>query len=94
MHSRRNSLLAGVTQLADCPLSNSPFEPGIFHGTIASFKGLEADVLILADIDPNDERCNRNARYVAASRAKLRLYVYATGDWMASDTPMDGSGER
>ena len=48
----------------------------ILHTTISAFKGLESDVLILADIDPEDSRCDRNARYVAASRAKSRLYVF------------------
>ena len=81
-HSRANSLLAGITALAGQPLTTNPFEAGIFHGSISSYKGLETDVLILADIDPKDIRCNRKARYVAASRAKLRLFVFARGDWM------------
>jgi hypothetical protein len=85
-HSRSNSLLSGVSELAGQPLTGSPFEPGIFHGTISSYKGLESDVLVLADIDPNDPLCNRKARYVAASRAKLRLFVFARGDWMQPHT--------
>jgi hypothetical protein len=35
----------------------------------------------LADIDPDDPRCDLNARYVAASRARLRLFVFAKGNW-------------
>ena len=82
-HSRANSVLADRETLGDVALTTSPFEDGIFHGSISSYKGLEADVLILADIDPADPRCNRKARYVASSRAKLRLYVFTKGDWLA-----------
>ena len=82
-HSRPNSLLAGVETLAGQPLTHNPYEEGVFHGTIGAYKGLESDVLILADIDPRDERCSRNARYVAASRACQLLYVFAKGDWLA-----------
>lgn len=54
----------------------------LLHTTIPTFKGLESDVMILADIDPRDERCSLNARYVAASRARLVLHVWAKGNWM------------
>ena len=37
----------------------------------------------VTDIDPTDPRCNLNARYVAASRARHRLYVFAKGDWLS-----------
>lgn len=58
----------------------------MLHTTIGKFKGLEADVVILADIDPDDVRCNLSARYVAASRARHRLYVFQHGDWLAGST--------
>lgn len=35
-----------------------------------------SDVIILVDIDSADARCNRNALYVATSRAKHRLFVF------------------
>lgn len=38
--------------------------------------------LAATDIDPEDPRCDRNARYVAASRAKHRLFVFEKGDWL------------
>ncbi len=52
-------------------------QPGSVRvGTIQGFKGLEADVVILAGID---ERCQRHPAtlYVGASRARAMLYVLA-----------------
>lgn len=48
-------------------------------GTIQSFKGLEADVVVLVGID---ERCMRRPAnlYVGASRARAALYVLALAD--------------
>ncbi|MCP4196769.1 MAG: AAA family ATPase [Proteobacteria bacterium] len=83
-HARDNSLLAGTTELAGVPLTTTPIERGgaILHNTISAYKGLESDVVIMADIDPDDPLCNRNARYVAASRARRQLYVFSKGDWL------------
>jgi len=40
------------------------------------FKGCEADVGILIDMDPKDDRwANKSALYTAVSRAKFLLYV-------------------
>jgi len=84
-HTRERSTLAGLTSLGGVPLASSAAdrEGKVLHTTIGAFKGLEADVVILVDIDPSDARCDRRARYVAASRAKHMLYVFAKGDWMA-----------
>ena len=48
----------------------------VMYATIDIFKGLEADVVILADthIIPEDEK--QKLMYVEASRARHRLYVY------------------
>ena len=83
--SRPNSLLSGREQLGGVPLASTAEEGSgrLLHTTISSFKGLEADVVILADIDPSDARCGRRVRYVAASRARHRLFVLTRGDWMA-----------
>ncbi len=88
-HSRRNSLLADQTELGGHPLAADPHDRAgaVLHTTIGKFKGLEADVVILADIDPTDPRCDVSARYVAASRARHRLYVFAKGDWMEGGAP-------
>lgn len=90
-HSRKNSFLAGEDALGGFPLAHSPAhrtsQPGsVLHTTIAAFKGLESDVVILAHIHPKDPRCSRNARYVAVSRARHLLHVYGKGD------PLDGIG--
>ena len=87
-HTRKNSTLAGVEELAGVRLATLPNERDgkLLHTTIGAFKGLESDVVIMLDIDPKDERCGPNARYVAASRARHRLYVFAKGDWLA-DSP-------
>jgi hypothetical protein len=53
--------------------------PGIDlrYATPARLKGLEADVVIACDMDPGDSPRARRNLYVAASRAKHRLYVYS-----------------
>jgi len=83
--SRANSLLADREEVCGLPLVSTVTEgtEALLHTTISSFKGLEADVVILADIDPSDRRCGRRVRYVAASRARHRLYVLTRGDWLA-----------
>jgi superfamily I DNA and RNA helicase len=82
-HKREHSCLAGVSSLAGFEIADKPFDRAgkLLHATIGSFKGLESDVVIFADVDPKDPRCERNARYVAASRARHRLYVFAKGNW-------------
>ncbi len=82
-HRRQNSLLAGLDALGDLPLADNPTDRDgkVLHTTLSAFKGLESDVVILADIDIEDERANRRARYVAASRARHLLYVWSKGDW-------------
>ena len=84
-HTRKNSTLAEVEELAGVPLASVPDQRDgrVLHTTIGAFKGLESDVVILLDVDPEDEMCSRKARYVAASRARHRLHVFARGDWTA-----------
>jgi len=83
-HSLKNSSLNGLTHLADIPVVDlkDRRSSAITHATIGAFKGLESDVLILVDIDPKDERCDRKARYVAVSRCRHLLYVFCRGDWL------------
>jgi hypothetical protein len=82
--SRKNSSLANQENLGPYPLSDDPSrrEGKILHATIGRFKGLESDIVILCDVDPKDPRCNRNALYVAASRAKHALWILARPDWL------------
>ena len=44
--------------------------------TISAFKGLEARVVILADVDNLTEASRKLLNYVAISRAETLLYVF------------------
>ena len=83
-HTRKHSSLVDVESLADIALADDPLdrEGRLLHATIRSFKGLESDVLVMVDIDPEDENCSRLDRYVAASRARQVLHVFGKGDWL------------
>jgi hypothetical protein len=82
-HTRANSTLRDVTALGGVELASSVDDRAgkLLHTTIAAFKGLESDVVLLIDLDPGDERSSRMARYVAASRAKHVLHVWTKRDW-------------
>jgi len=84
-HSRDNSSLATLDAVGAYSLAGDPGDRAgrVLQTTIGGFKGLESDVLILLDVDPADPRCSRNARYVASSRARQVLHVFAKGDWLA-----------
>ena len=80
-HRKANSILAGVESIAGVELVDAPGKQGaVAHSTIAGFKGLEADVVILVDLVPGDERCGPRYLYAAGTRAKHRLYMYQFGD--------------
>ena len=83
--SRKNSSFAEQSELGGHPLTDDPYarQGAILHTTIGKFKGLESDVVILVDIDPDDPHCHANARYVAASRARHRLHVCSKSNWLA-----------
>lgn len=82
-HTKPNSSLRNTDSLADTPVASDPERraDSILHSTIGAFKGLESDVVIVIDVNPEDPRCGRRSRYVAASRARHRLYVFSTCDW-------------
>lgn len=50
-------------------------------GTIQSFKGLEADVVILCGIDGHQPACSPTNLYVGATRARSMLYVMHQEGW-------------
>ncbi len=77
-HSRPNSILAEMTELAGRPLADHPLDrqDSLLHTTIGKFKGLESEIVIMADVDLDDPRCDHNACYVAASRARQLLHVF------------------
>jgi len=85
--TKKNSVLAGCDTLGEIPVTDELDEnrqgDAILHSSIGSFKGLERDIIIFADVDSDHERCSVNARYVAASRAVNRLFVFEASDWLA-----------
>ena len=83
-HSRPNSCLSGATSLGGVSLTDTQGQAtdAIVHTTIGAFKGLEADVVILADIHPSDPRCSRKELYVATSRARHRLILFGPDGWL------------
>jgi hypothetical protein len=84
-HRPENSSLGADGRLGDHNIVYE-FEPwgagGVIHSTFGGFKGLEADVVILVDVDPDDKRCSKPALYVAASRARHRLHVFQKQHWL------------
>ncbi|MDD5306023.1 MAG: NERD domain-containing protein/DEAD/DEAH box helicase [Deltaproteobacteria bacterium] len=85
-HSRPNSSLDGLTEIAGVRLADvrSERDGCLLHSTIGAYKGLESDVVILLDLEPEDPRSNQNARYVAASRSRHALYVLCKGELVGS----------
>jgi hypothetical protein len=86
------SLLGDKKFLAGYPLVSNPLrrKDSILHLSIYSFKGLESEIVILADVDPNDSLCTEYAQYPGTSRARHLLYILASEDWkepMASTKP-------
>jgi hypothetical protein len=77
-HRRERSVLDGVATLGGVELTSDLFERGrkLLHATISRFKGLEAQVVVLLDVDARDPRCGTRERYVGASRARHALYVF------------------
>lgn len=75
---RRNSFIGERGSIEGVPFATDPFDRDgrVLWTTLSSFKGLESDVVILADIDENDPRSGQNEVYVAASRARHRLFVW------------------
>ena len=59
----------------------TPGQSKVRIGTIQSFKGLEADVVILIGIDGNEHACSPANLYVGATRARTMLYVILQQDF-------------
>ncbi|MDL2274271.1 NERD domain-containing protein [Oscillospiraceae bacterium OttesenSCG-928-G22] len=80
--TEERSLLAGVDKIGKWPLVGSRKESGILFTTARKFKGLEAAVIIVVDVDtatfgtPEE----RNLFYVGASRAKDFLEIVTALD--------------
>ena len=78
---KARSSLGSSSSIGKFPLVGDPNEwrnnIGVLHGTIKSFKGLEADAVILIDIKEPEEgtALAPSDFYVACSRAKHLLYI-------------------
>jgi hypothetical protein len=80
-HRRQHSTLAEVSEIAGYPILDAPGRAGaVTHSTIGAFKGLEADVVIVLDLKPDDPRCSLADLYTACTRARHRLYILQQGD--------------
>lgn len=85
-HEQARSSLAGLTEIAGAPLVGDPRAwmagEGVLFMTVRSFKGLEADAVLLVDVEPDgcNPRFTRTDFYVACSRAKHVLTVLATDE--------------
>ncbi len=76
-----NGCLQGASKLKEWPITQfQSKDHGIRFATIRSFKGLEADVVILIDVK-DSRACTRADVYVGASRARFMLYVLHHEDW-------------
>ena len=60
-----------------CAARNSSECPARFESGRATVMGLEADVVLLLDVDGSRWSLEPRNLYVAASRARLRLHVFA-----------------
>ncbi len=83
-HRFENSSLAGVDNLAGAPVEvmaddwSEPARGRLGFSTLHRFKGLDSDVVIFIDVD-GSANASPSHQYVAASRAKHRLFVVGVG---------------
>jgi hypothetical protein len=76
-HSMAHTCIGNNTSLGNFTISEAADEnPNTIHyHTHMKFKGCEADVVILLDVDPKDERWSDTGLYTAISRARHALYI-------------------
>lgn len=83
MRRLAKSCLAGKPELAGFPVEAigddgaAASAGALRYATPHRFKGLEADVVLLLDVDGSEWAMKPRNLYVAASRARLRLHVFA-----------------
>ena len=76
---KRKSSISDLRQIAGYQLESLGRDPGvetIRFATINRFKGLEADVVIILDIDAVPEADRARSLYAQGSRAKHKLFIY------------------
>lgn len=79
-HSMKHTCIGDSRRLGNFTISDSTEDaPDVIHyHTHMKFKGCEADVVILLDVDPKDERWSNAGLYTAISRARHALYIIWT----------------
>ena len=77
-----NSSLKGQTKIGSFELvEDTPLaQRQVLFATLQRFKGLEADVVLLIDLDLDSASCRPENLYVGFSRAKHRLHIWAGQD--------------
>lgn len=81
--SAERSLLNSVDRLGSHKFCHNQFPPPddrVLVTSILKYKGLEADAVIITDLDPGSRAFSRKLLYVGASRARHRLYLVGTPD--------------
>lgn len=84
LHKQKNGPLKGIDTLGDMPLVplRKARSGAVTHSTVSAYKGLEADVIIIVESSADDELATQSVRYVAASRCRHRLFLYAEKNWL------------
>jgi len=90
-HTRTNneSTFRGIGEVCGYPVIDHPDEHprGILYATITRYKGLEKDIVLLVDMDREDDPlCGRRHLYVAASRARRRLFAFGRPEHWPTDS--------
>lgn len=82
-HARQKSCLADVEELNGISLTEDLLLPGdkLRFTSLHRFKGLEANVVLLCDVNSDNEHCRDEHLYVAISRAKHKLLVFHNRNW-------------
>ena len=80
-HTLRRSFLADRPELCGRPVvaietENRVPKGALRYATPGKFKGLESAVVLLLEVDDHPKRCSPQNLYTAASRARLRLWVF------------------
>lgn len=78
---KAESSFADASEIEGVPIAETPGEGRILFSTIRTFKGLEADFVLLIGVTPDHPRCTPADLYVGASRARYLLYLFHRNDW-------------
>lgn len=96
LKTENNSILKDIEKIGKHQIKKERDGKGVLFTTVRKFKGLEADVIIIIDMDgktfTNDE--SKRLFYVGSSRAKHQLDIVFIGDEAALKTAAKGLTDR